>query len=151
MKYQFIMEHRKEFRLGKMCEVLEVSRSGYHNYVKRKAIQRRLENQCLLEQIKKIFSEYRGVYGSPRIYQELRRRGIICNRKTVARLMRKEGLHAKARKKYKVTTNSNHNYPVAENILERTSCRQKNFSSRKACKNTRKGCLITSKTEFQPY
>jgi putative transposase len=117
MKYKFIMENRKEFRLGKMCKILQVSRSGYHNYVRRKLSQRQLENQFLLEQIKKIYHRFRGVYGSPRIYNELRKQGLVFNKKRVIRIMRINGIKAKTKRKYKVTTNSSHNYPVAENIL----------------------------------
>jgi transposase InsO family protein len=118
MKYKFIMENRKEFRLGKMSKILEVSRSGYHNYIKRKFSQRKLENQFLLKHIKAIYTEYRGVYGSPRIHKELRKRGIFCNRKKVVRIMRVNGIRAKTKKKYKVTTNSDHNYQVAENLIK---------------------------------
>jgi transposase InsO family protein len=118
MKYKFIMENRKEFRLGKMCKILEVSRSGYHNYVKRKLSKRKLENQYLLKHIKEIYTEYRSVYGSPRIYKELRKRGIFCNRKRVVRIMRINGIRAKTKRKYRITTNSEHNYPVAENLIE---------------------------------
>jgi len=117
MKYKFIMENRKEFRLGKMCKILEVSRSGYHKYVKGKLSQRKIENQFLLKHIKAIYTEYRGIYGSPRIYKELRKRGIFCNRKRVVRIMRINGIRAKTKRKYKITTNSNHNFPVAENII----------------------------------
>ncbi len=117
MKYRFIMENRKEFRLGKMCKILEVSRSGYHKYVRRKMTQKRLDDQYLLEQIEKIYHNYRGVYGSPRIYKELRKQGFKCNRKRVVRIMRTHGIRAKTKRKYKVTTNSEHNYPVAENIV----------------------------------
>jgi len=117
MKYRFIMENRKEFRVGKMCKILEVSRSGYHKYVKGRMTQRRLENQLLLEQIKRIYERFRGLYGSPRIHRELRKEGIICNKKRVARIMRIEGIRAKIKRKYKVTTDSSHSNPVAENIV----------------------------------
>lgn len=117
MKYKFIMENRKEFRLGKMCKILEVSRSGYHNYVRRKLKPRGLKQQRLLEQIKRIFERSRGIYGSPRIYRELRKQGMICNKKTVAKIMRMNGIRAKTKRKYKVTTDSAHKYPVAENIV----------------------------------
>ncbi len=119
MKYRFIMNHRKAFRLGKMCEVLEVSRSGYHNYLRGKARQTELENRKLLMEIKKIYSKSRGTYGSPRIYRELRKMGYGCNRKRVVRIMRENDIKAKTKRKYKLTTNSEHNYPVAENLLGR--------------------------------
>jgi putative transposase len=117
MKYKFIMKNRKEYRLGKMCKMLEVSRSGYHNYVRRKMSQRQLENQMLLERIRRIHHLSRGLYGSPKIYQELRKLGLKYNRKRIVRIMRINGIRAKTKRKYKRTTDSNHSYPVAENIL----------------------------------
>jgi putative transposase len=117
MKYNFIMENRKEYRLGKMCKMLEVSRSGYHNYVRRKMSQRQLENQMLLERIRRIHHLSRGLYGSPKIYQELRKLGLNYNKKRIVRIMRINGIRAKTKRKYKRTTDSNHSYPVAGNIL----------------------------------
>ena len=117
MKYKFIMENRKEYRLGKMCKMLEVSRSGYHNYVRGKMSQRQLENQLLLERIRRIHHLSRGLYGSPKIYQELRKLGLKYNRKRIVRIMRINGIRAKTKRKYKRTTDSTHSYPVAENIL----------------------------------
>jgi transposase InsO family protein len=117
MKYRFIQEHRKEFRLVKMCQVLEVSRSGYYNYVRGKGRQAELKERMLLEEIKKIHKKSRNTYGSPRIYRELRKNGFICNRKRIARIMRVNGIKAKTKRKYKVTTDSGHNRPVAENLL----------------------------------
>jgi len=117
MKYKFIMENRKEFRVGKMCEVLHVSRSGYHNYVKRIYIHRENDEIIILEKIKEIHKKSRELYGSPRIYKELRRRGIKINKKRVVRIMQKYGIRAKTRKKFKITTNSNHNNPVAKDLI----------------------------------
>jgi len=117
MKYKFIMEHRKEFRLGKMCQMLEVSKSGYHNYIKQKVVQVRKENEIILEQIRKIHHESRYTYGSPRMYRELRKRGFKCNRKRVIRLMQINGIRARMKRRYKATTDSSHRNPVAENLL----------------------------------
>ena len=117
MKYRFIMEHRKEFRLGKMCEVLGVSRSGYHNYIRNRARRKQFEYHKLLTEIKRIYSKSRGTYGSPRIYRELRKMGYLYNRKRVVRIMRENNIKAKTKRKYKVTTNSKHSSPVAENLL----------------------------------
>lgn len=100
-----------------MCKVLEVSRSGYHNYVKRKSMSKENDENIILENIREIYKSSRGLYGSPRIYQELRRRGIKINKKRVVRIMRQYGIRAKTKKKYKVTTNSNHSYPVARNLI----------------------------------
>ena len=117
MKYRFIIENRKEFRIGKMCKTLNVSRSGYHNYIKRRFRFRETDETIILEKIKEIHRKSRRLYGSPRIYKELRRRGIKINKKRVARIMRKYGIRAKTHRKYKVTTNSNHNYPIAKDLL----------------------------------
>ena len=69
--------------------------------------------------IAEIHEESKKRYGSPKIHGELRRRGIRCGRKRVARLMRKDGLKAKTVRKFKATTNSNHSLPVAANLLDR--------------------------------
>jgi transposase InsO family protein len=128
MRYKFIMENRKEFRVGKMCKVLEVSRSGYHNYVKRRYILRENDEIIILNKIKEIHKNSRGLYGSPRIYQELRRSGLKINKKRVVRIMQKYGIRAKTRKKFKKTTNSNHSYPIAKDLL------RQNFKTRKSNK-----------------
>lgn len=128
MKYKFIMENRKEFRLGKMCKILNVSRSGYHNYVKRRFSRRESDENIILGKIKEIHKNSRELYGSPRIYQELRRRGFKINKKRVVRIMRKYGIMAKTKRKYKVTTNSNHSYPITKDLIGQ------NFKSRKSNK-----------------
>ena len=102
-----------------MCRVLRASRPGYYEWRKGRVPQRVIRQQQLLAEIKKIHAESRGNYGSPRITKELRNDGIVVNKKTVAELMRKNGIQAKHRKKFKATTNSNHNLPVAKNRLKR--------------------------------
>ena len=119
MKYRFIFESRGKYRIEKMCKMLEVSRSGYHKYVKRKMSSRRRENMMLLERIKTIHEKRRGCYGSRRIQAELRALGITCNRKRISRIMRENGIQAKQRQRYKVTTKSNHSKPVAANLVNR--------------------------------
>jgi len=73
----------------------------------------------MLEQIKRIFEQSRGCYGSRRIQAELRTLGIPCNRKRVSRIMRENGMQAKQRRRYKTTTRSNNNKPVAANLVNR--------------------------------
>lgn len=99
--------------------MLCVSRSGYYAWLRRPESQRKTEDKALSEQIKEIHKESKGEYGSPKVHQELRRRGTRCGRKRVARLMRKDGLKAKTIRKFKATTNSNHSLPVADNLLNR--------------------------------
>ena len=119
MRYQFIREHREQFRIGTMCKVLGVSRSGYHAWLDRPRSERSQQNARLLEEIREIHRESRQTYGSPRVYAELRRRGKTCGRHRVARLMRLNDVRVHHRRRYRVTTDSRHNLPVAENLLSR--------------------------------
>jgi len=102
-----------------MCRVLRTSRSGYNAWRKRGVTPRQIRQQELLAKIKKIYEDSRGNYGSPRILRELRKDGIVVNHKTVEELMKKNGIQAKRKKKFKATTNSKHNLPIAENLLDR--------------------------------
>jgi transposase InsO family protein len=102
-----------------MCKVLEVSRSGYYSWSKRPESFRRQQDKELQSVIREVFTESRGTYGCPRVHRELRNRGIACGKNRVARLMRKDGLRAKVKRRFKATTDSKHNLPVADNLLQR--------------------------------
>ena len=117
MKYRFIFESRSGFKLGKMCKLLEVSRSGYHKYLRSQMNERRIENMLIAEEIKRIYKDKHGRYGSPRIHEEMRKGGKRINKKRIARLMRINNIRAITKRKYKATTNSSHDKPVAENLL----------------------------------
>lgn len=101
-----------------MAEVLDVSKSGFYAYLNRPKSRREIENDLLLEKIKTIHKRSHGIYGYPRITSELKNDGAPSKNR-VYRLMRKNGIKSKTVKKYKATTNSNHNLPVAENLLAR--------------------------------
>jgi len=103
----------------KMCEIYQVSRSGYYAWANRPKSKRENERAELLKHIEKIFGEFKSRYGAIRICWELSRRGIKTNRKRVAALMKISGLVAKHRRRYKVTTDSSHSHPIAPNILNR--------------------------------
>ncbi len=101
-----------------MCRVLRVHQSGYYRWLSNREGQNREgQNRLLSAQIGALFREYKGRYGSPRLQRELRDRGILANRKRVARLMRVLGLRAKSSRRFKATTNSRHRFPVAPNLL----------------------------------
>ncbi len=102
-----------------MCEVLDVTRSGYYAWEKRPPSKHQLTDEELLVHIRDAFRRSRGTYGSPRIYAELKERGLNVGRHRVARLMRQDGLQARRKKRYRRTTNSEHGLPVAPNLLER--------------------------------
>jgi transposase InsO family protein len=118
MKFQFIDNHQNEFPVGRMCKVLKVSRSGYYAWRTRPVSAREMANQKLYELIKAVYDAYDGVYGSPRIYQELKDR-VPCSENRVARLMRLHKLQAKQSKRFRSTTKRNRKHRTAPNILKR--------------------------------
>lgn len=118
MKYAFIDEHRSGFRVKKMCRVLDISRSRYYAWRRRSKGVRQHENERLLEKIKEAYAVSRRTYGSPRITRDLREDGILCGKNRIARLMRHHGIYAKTKRRFKVTTHSNHHLPVAANLLK---------------------------------
>ena len=118
MKYRFISQYSSSHRVQKMCQLLQVSRSGYYQWLKRKISQRVHANGTLLAEIQKIHSDpYMENYGSPRITAELIDRGFLCSEPRVARIMKKNNIKSKIKLKYKVTTNSNHKKKHSPNIL----------------------------------
>jgi putative transposase len=119
MKYSFIDKYRSVYRVERMCRVLDISRSGYYAWKQRGINGRVEENKRLATAIRQIYEKSRRLYGSPRITAELRARGIRCGKNRVARLMRINGIVAKTKRRFKVTTDSRHRLPVAPNLLER--------------------------------
>lgn len=119
MIFDFIKNHEKIFPIEKMCQVLQVSSSGYYRW-KTKIISNRVQRMNQIkEKITSIYFESKQRYGSPRISMELQSLGFKISRVTVAKYMRQMGLKSKLSKKFKVTTDSTHNYLVVENILNR--------------------------------
>jgi putative transposase len=102
-----------------MCRSLEVSRSGYYAWFKRPPSYRQLETRRLDMEIKAVYQAHKSRPGSPKIALELQERGMKVSRNRVARRMRQMGLRACTRRKFRVTTNSRHKYPVADNLLQR--------------------------------
>ena len=100
-----------------MCRLLGVSRSGYYRWKSKPERTRAKENKLLLELIQQAYHKGRKSYGSPRIAAELRNKGIGCSKNRIARIMRENGLKARTKRRFKATTNSRHNYPVADNVL----------------------------------
>src|SRR5581483_2440127 len=96
-----------------------VSPQGFYAWRARPASARQQRRDALLVAMRAMHAEFKQRYGSPRMYRELRARGVPCSRNTVAKLMRADGLRAKAARKFRHTTDSNHRLPVAENLLDR--------------------------------
>jgi transposase InsO family protein len=104
-----------------MCFVLKVSRSGYYGWLKKPKSERRKENEVILEAIKALRQEEpkKQVYGSPRLTRELCDQGIQCGKNRVAGIMKDNGIKAKTKKRFKQTTDSQHNNSIAPDLLER--------------------------------
>jgi putative transposase len=101
------------------CKTLGVSRSGYYDWLARSPSKRKIANEGLTERIKEIHQESRETYGSPRVYQSLKREGYHCGENRVARLMQKSEIRAVTHKKFRCrTTNSDHDGPIANRVFE---------------------------------
>lgn len=103
-----------------MCKVLKVSRNAYYCWRRQQgAIQAECSKQTFKRHIKAIFEESRQIYGSYKIAVELENRGITLSRSYVAKLMKEMGISSRTRTKFVATTDSDHENPVAENVLDR--------------------------------
>ena len=119
MIYQFIKENEKIYPVKLMCQLLKVSRSGYYYWKLDPIGKLQTRKQSLEDKIKEAYFDAKGLYGSPRIAVELKRNNHLVSRTTVARYMKDMNIQSKRRKKYKVTTDSNHQEPIFENLLNR--------------------------------
>ena len=119
MRFQFIEEHRNEFPVARMHQVLDISRSGYYAWRGRPVSAREMANQELYKKVEAVYNDTYGTYGSPRIYRELKDQGVACSENRVARLMRLYHIRAKQTRRYKATTKRNKSHPVAPNKLKR--------------------------------
>lgn len=117
MKYAFITTHRRAFRVRRMCNALGVSRSGYYAWCERPESQRSRANRRLVVQIKALHHQTRQAYGAVKLWQALRAHGIVCGRHRVARLRRACGIQTRRHRRFKLTTQSQHGYPLAPNRL----------------------------------
>lgn len=117
MTFAFIHKHCEEYAVREMCEVLDVSSSGYYAWLRHQPSQREQDNEQLVMSIRDVYQWSRQSYGSPRIQAELEARGQVVNRKRVARLMRQNGIRAKRKQGYKTTTHRNPAMIPAPNLI----------------------------------
>ena len=120
MRFAFIDAEKANFRITLMCRVLGVSRSGFHAWLARKPSKRSRDDELLRVNVRAIHERSRKRYGSPRVHRELLRHGHCVSKKRVERLMREDGLKARPKRRFRKTTDSAHNHPVAANILDRS-------------------------------
>ena len=119
MRFGFIAAEKAHYSLSRLCRCLQVTRSGFAAWVKRPPSARARRDAALKVQVRASFEASGGSYGSPRIYRDLREAAEPVSRKRVIRLMQEDGLKARVRKRFKQTTMSDHDHPVAANLLDR--------------------------------
>lgn len=110
-------QHKFKYPVEKMCKVLQISSSGYYHWLKNGPSKLWLENRGIIAVIEEIFEDSDQSYGSPRMSKELAKRGYNVSRPRAARMMSSMGLKARKQRKFKATTDSKHNYPIAPNLL----------------------------------
>jgi putative transposase len=119
MKYQFMSGQREAHSVEKMAELLEVSRGGYYAWISSPESSRKRQEKELIGEIREIHEQMHHRYGSPRITKELTRRGRRVGHNRVARIMRENGLWARTKRRFVITTRSKDGEVVAENLLDR--------------------------------
>jgi putative transposase len=119
VSYEFITNHASQWPVSWLCDALGVSTAGYYSWCSREPSVQEQRRDALLVEIQTVHAQVKARYGSPRIHAELVARGHDCCVNTVARIMREAGIASKTKRKFRQTTDSNHNQPVAENLLDR--------------------------------
>jgi transposase InsO family protein len=119
MRFRFIEEHGRDFPTNRLCKVLDVSERGLRAYRSRPASQRQRTDMIVLAYIKEQSRLSLGSYGRPRMTEELKEPGLNIGHRRVGRLMRENGIRVERPKKDKVTTDSNHAFNIAPNLLNR--------------------------------
>lgn len=114
-----IDQQRDHFPVRRLCQVLDVSVSGYYAWRDRPPSAREMANREVMRRISAVYQRSYGTYGSPRVYRELRDQGCACSENRIARLMRLLGLQARQTKRFKSTTRRNKHHAVAANLLQR--------------------------------
>lgn len=119
MRYGFVRERAGRYPVSALCRTVGVSASGYYAWCDRPESERTRENRRLVAEIREIHAGPRRCYGSPRVHEELVARGIGCSQGRVQRLMRREGIRARYKRRWRATTDSAHAEPVAPDLLAR--------------------------------
>jgi putative transposase len=119
VRFTFIAARKAEHEVSTLCRVLRVGRSGYYAWLERDESEHSKADRRLAVEVRAVFAEKKKRYGSPRVYRELRTKGVCVGRHRVARLMSEQKLRARPRRKFVKTTESNHGLPTPPNLLDR--------------------------------
>jgi transposase InsO family protein len=119
VKFAFISEKKVAFPVAVLCRVLAVSTSGYYASIVRPVSRHARRDEELLKRVRSVHDASKRRYGSPRVHADLKASGAKVSRKRVARLMQQNSLVAVTRRRFRKTTDSKHDFPIAPNLLER--------------------------------
>jgi transposase InsO family protein len=119
MRYQWIKKHRRHYPLALMCQVLQVSTSGFYDWLKRPPSKQQQRKEKIAQAATRFYFESYRIYGYRKVWEDLIEQNIICCPETVRRVLRDLGLFSRTKRKFVVTTDSKHSEPVADNLLKR--------------------------------
>ena len=121
MRYRFIRDNTRQFPVRLMCRTLRLRAAGYYRWLRCGPGQREVRRLRLVEQIRVVHACSRGTYGSPRVHRELVAQGEHVCENTVAKVMRQQQIRSKVKRRFRAvrTTDSDHQHPVAANLLDR--------------------------------
>jgi len=119
VKYAWIKKHKRLFPTVVMCRVLKVSTSGYYDSIKRSSCTGQVRRRTIAQAVAVSYFESKRIYGYRKVHEDLLEENITCCQETVRRIMRKIGLYSRIKRKFVVTTDSNHTFKIAKNLLGR--------------------------------
>jgi hypothetical protein len=120
MKYEFILRNDNKYPVEKMCKYMKVSKNSFYYWLKNKDVNKMKMSTVILKQrVTALFYENKQIYGSYRIQQMLKRENFFYSRSYLAVLMRELGLRSVLKRKFVITTNSNHDHLISKNLLNR--------------------------------
>lgn len=119
MRFAFVEEHHTEIPVNRLCEIMDVSPRGYRAWRSRPLSDSQRKDMVVLAHIRAQFALSQGSYGRPRMAEELKELGIDVGHGRVGRLMRQDGISVKRSKRFKATTDRNHSFNIAPNLLDR--------------------------------
>ena len=117
MKYAFVRANREQFRITCMCQVLQVSRSGYYDWAVRKESEHSQRDRVLLKEIRTIHQQMHEAYGATKTWRTLQQAGTVCGKHRVARLRRQAGIEARRKRKFRLAYQARHTSPAPPNLL----------------------------------
>ena len=119
MRYQWIQNHRGSYPLAVLCQTLQVSTSGFYGWSSKEPSKRQQQREKIAQAAARSHFESNRIYGYRKVWEDLQEQKMSCCPETVRRVLRDAGLRSRTKRKFVVTTDSNHTQPVAENLLAR--------------------------------